>query len=154
MFKTKRAKGTGYAARFVVVIVVFLITIVTVNIVARQLPAQAAPSQLGTPQVTLNPGGGILANGTDGLRFTVNAAAGGSTPNNAQNGQDGVVYRNTYQYCCSGGGPMLNIGGTLYGQNGPAASSTSFGSRRWYASLSRAARPCGVRAARRRGSTW
>lgn len=124
--RVKRADGIGYKVRLIAVTVVFLITIVVVSVVARQLPVQAAPTQLGTPQVTLNPGGGILGNGTDGLRFTVNSVAGGSTPNNAQNGQDGVVYRNTYQYCCSGGGPMLNIGGTLYGQNGPAASSANW----------------------------
>lgn len=87
---------------------------------------QAGGNRLGTPQVTLNPGGGILANGTDGLRFTVNADqnyAGGANYNSAIEGQDGVVYRGTYQYCCSAGGPMLNIGGTLYGQTGPAAGS-------------------------------
>lgn len=90
---------------------------------------EAAGNRLGTPQVTLNPGGGILANGTDGLRFTINADqnyAGGEDYNSATEGQDGVVYRGTYQYCCSAGGPMLNIGGTLYGQTGPAAGSADW----------------------------
>lgn len=77
-------------------------------------------SQVGTQQVTLNPGGGLETNGGDGMRFTINSAAASGNPNYAINGGDGVAYKNTYQYCCSAGGPMLNIGGTLYGQAGPA----------------------------------
>lgn len=78
--------------------------------------AQAVSGQVGAQQVTLNPGGGILANGSDGLRFTINSAASSGTYDSAQAGQDGVVYRQTRQYCCGAGAPMLNIGGTLYGQ--------------------------------------
>lgn len=89
-------------------------------------PVSAASGQGGAQQVTLNPGGGILTNGTDGLRFTINSASGGSAPNNALAGQDGVVYRNTAQYCCTAGAPMLNVGGTLYGQSGPAAGSANW----------------------------
>lgn len=85
--------------------------------------ASAAMGQGGVQQVTLNPGGGIQTNGSDGLRFTINAAAGGSSYDSAVAGQDGVVYRATMQYCCSAGAPMLNVGGTLYGQSGPAYSS-------------------------------
>ncbi len=83
-------------------------------------PASAITGQAGGQQVTINPGGGILSNGTDGLRFTVNSAASSGTYDSAQAGQDGVVYRATRQYCCGAGAPMLNIGGTLYGQAGPA----------------------------------
>ena len=86
-------------------------------------PADAVEGQVGAQQVTLNPGGGIEANGSDGLRFTINSAQDLSygAPNFAYvHGQDGVVYRGTFQYCCSAGAPMLNIGGTLYGQAGPA----------------------------------
>lgn len=84
--------------------------------------AQAVSGQVGAQQVTLNSGGGILANGTDGLRFTINSAASGGSYDSAQAGQDGVVYRGTRQYCCGAGAPYLNIGGTLYGQAGGANS--------------------------------
>ncbi|WP_293787679.1 Ig-like domain repeat protein, partial [uncultured Aeromicrobium sp.] len=75
----------------------------------------AGPGQGGQPQVTLNPGGGVAADGTDGLRFTINAASGSP-------GQDFPFYRNTRQYLYSAGGPMLSIGRQLYGQAGPAGS--------------------------------
>lgn len=90
----------------------------------------AGATRLGTPQVTLNPGGGVLANGTDGLRFTINADSRYTDEDYdyANEGQDGLVYRSTYQYCCSAGGPMLNIGGQLYGQAGPATSSANWSS--------------------------
>ncbi len=90
----------------------------------------AGANRLDTPQVTLNPGGGALANGTDGLRFTVNADSRyvNEDYDSVNNGQDGVVYRATRQYCCSGGGPMLNVGGQLYGQSGPASSSLDWSS--------------------------
>ncbi|HJM04541.1 MAG TPA: choice-of-anchor U domain-containing protein [Candidatus Saccharimonadaceae bacterium] len=78
--------------------------------------------------MTLNPGGGVLTNGSDGIRFTVNSDPASGNPNNAFAGADAVVYRNTYQYCCAAGGPMLNIGGTLYGQAGPASSSQAWSS--------------------------
>lgn len=89
-------------------------------------PAHALQSQIGAQQVTLNPGGGILTNGTDGLRFTINSASGGSGYDSAATGQDGVVYRATRQYCCTAGAPMLNIAGTLYGQSGPASSAAGW----------------------------
>lgn len=76
----------------------------------------ANASQHGQPQLTLNPGGGVQTNGSDGLRFTVNRD---------NTGYDRVFYRNTEQYCCTAGAPMLNVGGTLFGQAGPAASSSS-----------------------------
>ncbi len=89
---------------------------------AMSSQVQALSSQVGTQQVTLNPGGGVLTNGSDGMRFTVNSAAASGGPNYAINGGDGVAYKNTYQYCCSAGGPLLNIGGSLFGQAGPAQS--------------------------------
>lgn len=84
----------------------------------------ALTGQLGVEQITLNPGGGVQPNGSDGMRFTINATANGGWPGadyvgNA--GQDAVAYRNTVQYCCSAGAPMLNVGGTLFGQAGPAS---------------------------------
>lgn len=94
-------------------------------------PTSAASGQVGQDQITLNPGGGIEEDGSDGLRFTINAAQGGTWPNAdyvGVDGQDAVVYRNTFQYCCSAGAPLLNIGGTLYGQAGPAYSSGTWSS--------------------------
>lgn len=91
-------------------------------LVAVLLPASsafAASGQLGQQQVTLNPGGGVLANGTDGIRFTINSSGGTA-------GQDWVNYRNTPQYCCGAGAPMLNVGGTLYGQAGPGTGATNW----------------------------
>lgn len=41
-------------------------------------------------------------------------------------GQDRLYYRNTFQYCCGAAAPMLNIGGTLVGEAGPAIGSTSW----------------------------
>jgi uncharacterized repeat protein (TIGR02543 family) len=92
--------------------------------------ANAGSGQMGTAQVTLNPGGGVMANGTDGLRFTINADSNDYDEDydSVNDGQDGVVYRSTYQYCCSAGGPMLNIGGELYGQAGPAMGSEDWSS--------------------------
>lgn len=101
----------------------FMLTVFSVSFFSSFSSVFAASGQGGVEQVTLNPGGGIETNGSDGLRFTINSAQTSGSPNNAVAGQDGVVYRNTYQYCCSAGAPMLNIGGTLYGQSGPAYSS-------------------------------
>lgn len=85
----------------------------------------AAYGQGGVEQVTLNPGGGVQSNGSDGLRFTINSDQNTDWESSGMAyaaGQDALVYRDTFQYCCSAGGPMLNIGGTLYGQSGPAYS--------------------------------
>jgi hypothetical protein len=93
-------------------------------------PASAASGQLGAPQLVLNPGGGRQSDGSDGLRFTVNAAAPGSDeevfdeeePEEQEYyvpGQDALFYRGTQQYCCSAGAPGLNVGGTAFGQAGP-----------------------------------
>lgn len=105
--------------------VVVSVAIGVVNVgQARVDAAQVGPAQ----QITLNPGGGILTNGSDGIRFTVNSDTATGNPNSAYPGADAVVYRNTYQYCCSAGAPMLNIGGTLYGQAGPAYGSATWNS--------------------------
>ncbi|MBP2415367.1 Ig-like domain repeat protein [Microlunatus capsulatus] len=87
--------------------------------------ASAAQGQLGAPQVVLNPGGGRLADGTDGLRFTINALSRQSDEGDESfdeyyvPGQDALFYRGTQQYCCSAGAPMLAVGGTAFGQAGP-----------------------------------
>lgn len=97
-----------------------LLIVFAIFTLVNQTKTEAANGQNGAQQVTLNPGGGIQTNGSDGLRFTINSATSGGTYDSAVPGQDGVVYRATRQYCCSAGAPMLNIGGTLYGQSGPA----------------------------------
>lgn len=100
-----------------------MLAFLTLGLLRIPASVHAANGQLGVQQVTLNPGGGILADGTDGLRFTVNSDQNtnwSSYDMTYAPGQDGVVYRGTFQYCCSAGAPMLNIGGALYGQAGPA----------------------------------
>lgn len=111
-------------AIFFAVAALFAVTVLVSNIASMQI-ASAEATQVGTDQVTINPGGGVLANGSDGIRFTINSdeyepEEEEDERDEAQAGQDGVVYKDTYQYCCSAGGPMLNIGGQLYGQAGPA----------------------------------
>lgn len=101
-----------------------LITLATLLMLLKIPSAQAQSGQLGVEQVTLNPGGGVQSSGSDGIRFTINSADNEdwTSANYAGNaGQDALVYRNTYQYCCSAGAPMLNVGGTLFGQAGPAS---------------------------------
>lgn len=116
-----RRRGlTASIQRSSFIIFAILCTLIVYAIFTPQL-VDAGSNRLGTPQVTLNPGGGILDNGTDGLRFTINGDDRYTDQNydSINEGQDGLVYRATRQYCCSGGGPMLNIGGQLYGQTGP-----------------------------------
>lgn len=125
-FKQKRAIDVSRLAAVAFVILGGLLAHATFT---PQI-VEAGSNRLGTPQVTLNPGGGVLTNGTDGLRFTINADSRYTNQDydSVNDGQDGVVYRSTYQYCCSAGGPMLNIGGQLYGQAGPAMSATDWSS--------------------------
>ncbi len=114
----------------IAIIVVVIATLALVLVDKTTPNANAGANRLSTPQVTLNPGGGILPNGSDGLRFTINADTNyyAEDYDGVMEGQDGVVYRGTRQYCCSAGGPMLNIGGTLYGQSGPALGSADWSS--------------------------
>ncbi|MXG89891.1 calcium-binding protein [Nocardioides flavescens] len=90
----------------------------SVTIVSR---ADAGYGQMGAPEIVLNPGGGVRPDGSDGVRFTINRVYGSA-------GQDDLWYRNHSQYCCEAGGPMLNIGGSLYGQAGPAQSGLDWAS--------------------------
>lgn len=101
-----------------------LLGLVIFSSLANLPQAKAASGQAGIEQITLNPGGGVQTNGSDGIRFTINSEQNNSWPTAdyaGTAGQDAVAYRNTVQYCCSAGAPMLNIGGTLYGQAGPGA---------------------------------
>lgn len=110
----------------VIFIIGFFLTLIGISGIQWTAKTEAATGQQGTQQVTLNPGGGIQTNGSDGIRFTINADAGGASYDSAIAGQDSVVYRATRQYCCTAGAPMLNVGGTLYGQAGPAYSSSNW----------------------------
>lgn len=105
------------AGRFVIGFVagLFLLSFIILSLLINLPIVRAASGQAGAEQVTLNPGGGVQTNGSDGIRFTINSEDGWL-------GQDALNYRDTVQYCCSAGAPMLNIGGTLYGQAGPAYS--------------------------------
>lgn len=87
---------------------------------ALAAPAAAGTGQLGAPQVTINPGGGASLNGDDGLKIILNKGSGGVP------GQDDVWFANTTQWCCTAGAPMLNIGGELFGQAGPAYSASNW----------------------------
>lgn len=65
--------------------------------------------------VVINPGGGSAVSGTDGLRIMVNGPT-----NQDFNASDQLWYRGAPQTCCKGVTPMVNIGGTLYTEAGPA----------------------------------
>lgn len=111
---TKKIITPAFSWLFVFTVFVLIL----INVVVST--SNAVPGQAGVEQVTLNPGGGVQTNGSDGMRFTVNSTQTSGNPNYATSGGDGVVYKNTYQYCCSAGGPSLNIGGTAFGQAGAA----------------------------------
>lgn len=99
-----------------------------VQVFMHAVRVEAGPSQLGVQKITLNPGGGRLSDGTDGIRFTINADPASDNYEYTNAGQDALLYRGTYQYCCSAGGPMLNIGGELYGQAGPGMDAQNWSS--------------------------
>lgn len=85
--------------------------------VAFASPALAAGSQ-GTAvgAIILNPGGGAASDGSDGIRIVLN----GISPLASSTGSDQLWFAGTPQWCCGGTGPMLNIGGQLYGEAGAA----------------------------------
>jgi Putative Ig domain len=84
----------------------------------------AGSGQAGAPMTVINPGGGVESDGSDGLKILVNSD--GSVSDAGIAGQDQIFFANTVQYCCTAGAPMLNIGGTLFGQAGPAYSSANW----------------------------
>lgn len=81
--------------------------------------AGASLNNHGQPVVQINPGGGALGNGSDGLRIVVN----GDGVITDDVGTDQLYYAGATQFCCSAYAPMLNIGGSLYGEAGPAITS-------------------------------
>ncbi len=86
--------------------------------------ASAANDQHDADQIVLNPGGGDSTDGRDGLRIVLNADG---TTNQVASASDQLWFANTVQYCCSGVGPHLNIGGTAFGESGASGASwTSF----------------------------
>ena len=56
--------------------------------------AQAGSYTHGLATLYVNPGGGLQADGSDGLRLQINGASG----------RDEIRYRDTTQYCCSSRG--------------------------------------------------
>jgi hypothetical protein len=81
------------------------------------VPAQAADEPL--PQIVLNPGGGSAESGADGLRIILNNQ-GDLDDGWTRAGSDQLIYADTVQFCCSGVGPQLSVGGTLFGVSGAA----------------------------------
>lgn len=79
-------------------------------------PVAAGGSQQGQPAVEINPGGGTETDGSDGLRVVINADIGFGVAS----GSEQLFYQNTGQFTAGGSAPMLNIGGTLYGEAGAA----------------------------------
>jgi hypothetical protein len=80
-------------------------------------PAQARSSQGGQPLLILNPGGGFLADGVDGIRMHFNS------DNSPSEGSDQVFFDADRQWCCGGAGPVLAVGNTAFGEAGAARNS-------------------------------
>lgn len=100
---------------FSAVLAVLAVIAGTVGMTAS--PAAARYGQYGQPEIVINPGGGTLASSADGLKVYLNGTTNTGT---WSLGSDQYWYVGTEQFCCSGSAPMLNIGGTLFGQAGPA----------------------------------
>ena len=79
--------------------------------------ASADESQNSQPMIILNPGGGETAGGSDGLKIVFNGYDGSYA---SEDGSDQVFYAGDDNWCCGGAGPVLNIGGTDYGEAGAA----------------------------------
>lgn len=90
-------------------------------------PAGAAESQGGADMVVISPGGGKIGTGADGLQIILNGTEdylgvdGEDAESVPTTASDQVYFANTSQWCCTGAGPQLNIGGTLYGEAGASA---------------------------------
>jgi hypothetical protein len=68
--------------------------------------------------VVLNPGGGILSDGSDGIRIHFNSN------NDPQRGSDQVYFTDENNWCCSGGGPVMAVGSTVFGEASAASNAS------------------------------
>lgn len=100
----------------------FFTAIVAVFLAVSPTSAIAGDSQVSQGAIVLNPGGGVLPDGSDGIKLVLNGAAGISP----FTGADQVYFANTVQWCCTATNPMLNVGGTLFGEAGPAYNATNW----------------------------
>jgi hypothetical protein len=76
--------------------------------------AYASSSQGGQPLLILNPGGGLLDEGADGIRIHFNAE------DEPSEGSDQVYFAGDEQWCCGGAGPVLAVGNVAFGEAGAA----------------------------------
>lgn len=83
----------------------------------------AAPTQGGAPMLLINGPGGAQLDGSDGLSLAFNVDDG---PLSA--GQDHVYAFDNTAFGTSQSGPMLSVGGDLYGPAGPAIAAGSWDS--------------------------
>ena len=113
------SRGTPWRSRFLRPVLAVAATCLGASIAGPTLPAGAAGSDHSVPSIVINPGGGVDTGGADGLKILVNSD--GTITDANQVGQDQIWYRNTYQFCCGASAPMLNVGGTLYGEASAAS---------------------------------
>lgn len=108
------------------------VALAAIAVVVSVSPSFGYGSQGGGQTLVLNPGGGRDLDGTDGLAIVFNGVSGGAGFTSANTdvtntyvsatGSDQVYFAGTSQWCCwSGVSPVLNIGGTLYGEMNSAA---------------------------------
>jgi LPXTG-motif cell wall-anchored protein len=90
--------------------------LVSASLALTPLTALGSASQNGADMVVLNPGGGKLVTGADGIQMIFNSSG------DPQVGSDQIYFAQTDQWCCNGGGPVLNVGGLgySYGEAGAA----------------------------------
>jgi len=95
-----------------------------VTLAFAPLSAVAGMSQGGTDMVVLNPGGGLMQAGPDGIQIVFNSNG------NPEVGSDQIHFAGTDNWCCGGGGPVLVVGSTDIGEAGAGANlpSTSWDS--------------------------
>lgn len=120
---------------------VFIVAVVTMAWALAAVNAFAAESQVGANMVVINPGGGRASNGSDGLQSVFNGMTGykpsTATFGVATPGADTQFFGGKGQWQIingasrGGSGPVLNIGGTAYGESGAAAYATPSADANW-----------------------
>jgi len=93
-----------------------MLAIVFGPFVAMPQSVEAASTKYSQQSVWINGGGGVETNGSDGIKLEFN--------DSNYTGGDEIYFANTTQYCCTGVGVHLSIGGTLYGNAGAASGSS------------------------------